>query len=154
MKKLLAILAMVLFIGCAGPTSGTKKEVVAPPPAPSQEEVLKQSKAEVEMKEFVEWWQAETPMFTVFIMMQMPVEVTIETKKLELLFDGQIGMIWVRLENPKNPADFADMYVVATKPNGKWGVATIVVKDLEEQTDRPEASEETTEVEEPNEHKL
>jgi len=152
MKKILAALMLVLFVGCAGPQSGKKVEVTSPPPAPSQEEVLKQSKAELEIKEFEAWWTEELPIFYIFVASQMPVAFTLETKQLELLFDNKIGMVWVRLSDPLNPADFADLYVVATKPNGKWGVATIVFRS-DGLPEPPDVKEDTVEVE-PDEQKL
>jgi len=130
MKKILAILIMALFMGCASVGQNSKTDVVAPPPAPSQEEVLKQTKAEEANKQFMAWWMDELPSFQLFMTIQMEMPLDVEVEEMQLLFDEQIGAIWVRLTNMEDPTDYVDMFIIATKPMGKWNVASIVVKEL------------------------
>ena len=143
MKKILTVCILALFIGCAS-TSTVKKNVPAPPPAPTQEEIIKQAEDEAVVDEVTSWWAMESVLFTMWLSAQMGAYVEVETQDILIAFENKLVYVWLKVTSATS---VADIYITATKNEKKWQIVHIMVDEKARRTPpKADAHDETTEV--------
>lgn len=157
MKKILAIIMMMLFAGCVQPVWQTKKPVMCPPPpGPTQEQVLEEAKEEQEIEIFSEWWDTEAKMFQMYLSDLLKAPLVIDTIDIDFLDDYQIAILHIRFISSILPAN-GEAYIIVTRPEGAWNIHGLVAKDPKHYKISPAAPPEDDtrlEAKEQNEHKL
>ena len=138
MRKLLAILAMMLFFGCSSAREPCKAPTPVPPPAPSQEEVLEKAKARAEAEGFAAWWEVEVAHFQIYLTKNLGIPVSIEVIEAGFLDDFNFAVLQATMTTPIRTST---IYIICSRPHGQWKIHSLIIKELIDGTLEPKKPE-------------
>lgn len=108
---------ILMMIGCTA--TPIPKCVAPPPPAPTHEEVLEQTKFKTELQEFNLWWASEKTKFATWLSVLAKTPVQLELKEAAFIHEYTVGVIHVYASSY---AGDANLFLILTRPDGVWKI--------------------------------
>lgn len=130
MKKLVIALAMVVLTGCAG-LAGKECAKVSPPAQPTRAEILAEARQSMELDGLRAFWDNELLTLRPWLESKSPDPVEIELLSLEPTSD--YGMAIIRA-SVSSGGTKAVLYMVLSRPQGTWSIATMIMRIVEAPT--------------------